>query len=101
MPRPLAKGNRRRKKEANYDFLLKKYVSRLRMCEKSSTSRAPTSPLKRARPPRNYVREMQPILQTLTPFLKTWLRHLIEPSPIHSLVSKLPSERIGNTSIDR
>ena len=32
------------------------------MCEKSSTSRAPTSPLKRARPPRNYVREMQPIL---------------------------------------
>ena len=36
-----------------------------------------------------------------TPFLKTWLCHLIEPSPIHSLVSKLPSERIGNTSIDR
>ena len=57
--------------------------------------------LKRARPPRNYVLEMQPILQTLTPFLKTWLCHLIEPSPIHSLVSKLPSERIGNTSIDR
>ena len=57
--------------------------------------------LKRARPPRNYVREMQPILQTLTPFLKTWLCHLIEVLPIHSLVSKLPSERIGNTSIDR
>jgi hypothetical protein len=28
---------------------------RLRMCEKSSTSRAPTSPLTRARSPRNYV----------------------------------------------
>ena len=85
------KGNRRRENEAKFDFLQKKCALRLRMCEKSSTSRAPTSPLKRTRPPRNYVREMQPILQTLTPFLKIWLCHFIEPSPIHSLVSKLPS----------
>ena len=85
------KGNRRREKEAKFDFITKKCALRLRMCEKSSTSRAPTSPLKRARPPRNYVREMQPILQTLTPFLKIWLCHFIEPSPIHSLVSKLPA----------
>ena len=80
-------------------FYKKKYDSRLRMCEKSSTSRAPTSPLKRARPPRNYVREMQPILQTLTPFLKTWLCHLIEPSPIHSLVSKLPPSTLVLTQL--
>ncbi|MBQ9751775.1 MAG: hypothetical protein IJV81_02960 [Paludibacteraceae bacterium] len=31
------KGNRRREKEAKFDFLRKKRTSRLRMCEKNST----------------------------------------------------------------
>ena len=32
-----AKGNRRREKEAKFDFLQKKCALRLRMCEKNST----------------------------------------------------------------
>ena len=31
------KGNRRREKEAKFDFITKKMLVRLRMCEKSST----------------------------------------------------------------
>ena len=70
----------------------KKNAHRACVCAKFFTTVEGTDlALKRARPPRNYVREMQPILQTLTPFLKIWLCHFIEPSPIHSLVSKLPA----------
>ena len=93
--------------------------------KKAVPSRTPTSPHKEARPPRKYVREMQPILlafgnrialtadlvssratdasalpthsrsawgpPSISQILKIWLCLLIEPLPIRSFVSKLPS----------
>ena len=76
--------------QRNLQPILQRRKNMRAMCIFCCTSRPPVSLPLDTRPPRKYVRAMQPILQVARNYLQKKRSHLLKYYSTHSSVSKLP-----------